>query len=250
MKTACAQVPKTVDLPSFIAATNAATETLELFHLLTEALTGLDFDCVSFYTISSHFQGVNIRDTQLSYNYPDKYTANKYKELYSAGDPVVTYSLISNGPARWDDLIAGGSNHAKNLQLLEGRRDVGLYSGISIPLRSVNGVSAALELASSFQIRRSDLSVSMASLFATQFFTCIVSLLLEPEKFEIVRLTPMEREVLQLIAKGMTKQRASVELDVSLYAVDFHCRNILKKYKTKKIIVAAVNANLQGQIHV
>ena len=43
------------------------------------------------------------------------------------------------------------------------------------------------------------------------------------------RLTPREREIIQLIAEGRTHQEAAGILNISVRTVDTHCVNIMKK---------------------
>jgi ATP/maltotriose-dependent transcriptional regulator MalT len=46
------------------------------------------------------------------------------------------------------------------------------------------------------------------------------------------RLSPREREVLCLIAAGLTGEAIAARLDVSRHAVVFHCRSLFKKTGT------------------
>jgi len=49
------------------------------------------------------------------------------------------------------------------------------------------------------------------------------------------KLTRRETEVLNELAKGITRQEAADILFISKYAIDFHCTNIFKKFKTDRI---------------
>ncbi len=49
------------------------------------------------------------------------------------------------------------------------------------------------------------------------------------------KLTRRETEVLILLAEGKSRQEAADILCISKYAIDFHCTNIFKKFKTDRI---------------
>lgn len=60
-------------------------------------------------------------------------------------------------------------------------------------------------------------------------------------------LTPRERELLQLIAEGMSNKEAAVRLNLSLYTVETHRRHILEKlnlHSTADVILYAVRKGL------
>lgn len=50
------------------------------------------------------------------------------------------------------------------------------------------------------------------------------------------RLTPGEQRVLHLLAQGHTRKMVSEILGTSANAVDFHCKNLFKKFKSNKLI--------------
>jgi DNA-binding NarL/FixJ family response regulator len=56
------------------------------------------------------------------------------------------------------------------------------------------------------------------------------------EKLEVPpRLTHREYEVLQLLGTGLSRKEVANELNLSQYSVDFHCKNIFKKFNDNKI---------------
>lgn len=58
----------------------------------------------------------------------------------------------------------------------------------------------------------------------------------------LVELTNKERQVLKAVSMGQTKRRIAESMGVTNHAIDFHYRNIMKKYQVKKIVVAVVKA--------
>ena len=61
-------------------------------------------------------------------------------------------------------------------------------------------------------------------------------------------LTPREKEVLLLVAEGMTNKDIAVELSLSESTVKIHIQHVLKKLNLKGRVQAAVYAMEQGWI--
>ncbi len=57
----------------------------------------------------------------------------------------------------------------------------------------------------------------------------------EPETESRPRLTKTEVEVLKLLGSGLTRQEAADKTNRSLYAIEFHCKNLFKKFNTNRI---------------
>ncbi len=52
---------------------------------------------------------------------------------------------------------------------------------------------------------------------------------------EIPNLTKTEVEVLRLLATGLTRQEAADKMNRSMYAVEFHCKNLMRKFGNNRI---------------
>ncbi len=62
-----------------------------------------------------------------------------------------------------------------------------------------------------------------------------------PKKL-IPRLTKTEIEVLKLLGSGLLRKEVADRMNKSTYTVDFHCKNLLKKFNTNKMPVLLVEA--------
>lgn len=63
-----------------------------------------------------------------------------------------------------------------------------------------------------------------------------------------VRLTGKELQVLKSVSRGEAKRSIAESMGVTNHAVDFHYRNIMKKYQVNKGVVAVVKAIKEGVI--
>ena len=58
----------------------------------------------------------------------------------------------------------------------------------------------------------------------------------------VPRLTPRELEVLQLLGTGLARKEVAQELNLSMYSVGFHCKNLIRKFNGDKIHVVIAEA--------
>lgn len=57
----------------------------------------------------------------------------------------------------------------------------------------------------------------------------------EPELSSGPKLTKTELDVLKLLGAGLSRKEAADEMNRSMYAIDFHCKNLFKKFNTNRI---------------
>ena len=58
----------------------------------------------------------------------------------------------------------------------------------------------------------------------------------------IPKLTKTEIEVLKLLGSGLLRKEVADRMDKSTYTVDFHCKNLLKKFNTNKMPTLLIEA--------
>jgi len=55
------------------------------------------------------------------------------------------------------------------------------------------------------------------------------------DRGDFPNLTKTELEVLKLLAEGITRQETADRMNRSMYTIEFHCKNILKKFNNNRI---------------
>ena len=102
-------------------------------------------------------------------------------------------------------------------------------------------------------IEGSDLEKAIITVYeGGKFFSPIVTNILaetvvRPESPELGEITPREKEVLQLVAKGNSTKQIADQLNISIRTVESHRINMLKKMKvnnTAELIVKAIELKL------
>ena len=64
----------------------------------------------------------------------------------------------------------------------------------------------------------------------------------------VTNLTPREKEVLRLLASGITNRQIAIQLKISEPTIEFHIGNIFKKIDVRSRVEAAVWANTKHLI--
>jgi DNA-binding NarL/FixJ family response regulator len=67
-----------------------------------------------------------------------------------------------------------------------------------------------------------------------------------PEALEAVRMTPREREVINLIAEGLANKEIAARLDIATHTVKSHVRNIMEKLTLHTRLQIAAYAHRDG----
>lgn len=57
----------------------------------------------------------------------------------------------------------------------------------------------------------------------------------ESETGSVPKLTKTEVEVLKMLGSGRTRKKAAEEMNRSMYSVEFHCKNMFRKFNTNRI---------------
>lgn len=223
------------ELELYVEQAVAVKSVPELFQVFTDAMGRIGFEVTSFQLVRGH-HGLQTDPT-----------TNQWP--VSTGKCVCTASEVSEEPLLKYALAESGAffvDHAR-MQCVEPPLSDEAGSIMCIPLRGVGG-SFALIKASAVQGVTNKVSSALgyANAIAVVFYNKFCEMKVEPLNF--VDLTMRELQVLRQVAKGDTKNKIAESMGVTNHAVDFHYRNILKKYGTNRILVAVVKAMERGNI--
>jgi DNA-binding CsgD family transcriptional regulator len=65
----------------------------------------------------------------------------------------------------------------------------------------------------------------------------------ETENLEQVVVTPREREVVHLLAKGLSSRKIAVELQISFHTVESYRKHLLQKFNARTTVEMVLKAN-------
>lgn len=240
-----------VELLTFIEQSNSVASVDELYQGLEKALMSLcGYDRVIFSLMSDHHSIGLPAGHGIMRNYPDDWMRHYIEKGYEHIDPVRRFGFRHVGPFIWDSLPLVTSLHPKQIVCMEECRSAGFHFGAAICLRGVDGELGGLGVASSAPSgRQSDTEaryrLGVLNVIATQFYTAFVALNQRggtPPAGSPVVLTQRELEVLRLMARALKDDAIAGDLGISRHAVDFHVRNILRKFATSSRLSAVIKA--------
>jgi DNA-binding NarL/FixJ family response regulator len=152
-----------------------------------------------------------------------------------------------------DIALPDGSGISLTRQLLEIRPDLGviLYTGDSDADKLVEGLDSgargyALKAGSMSELTAAIESVAGGGSYVDPRLDRV--LLAEPSTAREPTLSPREKEVINLMAEGMTAEAIANELRVSIETVRTHSRNVIRKLRARNRVHAIAIALQRGEI--
>jgi LuxR family quorum-sensing transcriptional regulator LasR len=180
-------------------------------------------------------------------DYPDAWRTRYDAESYAAVDPVVQHCLNANRPLLWD---RDNYRRPSESEFFEEAAAHGLQQGLALPLHGPRGEAGMLCLKPSESGPRATAtmieSLPMATLLRDYAMEGVLKARIECST--PVHLTSREKEVLQWSAAGKTTWEISMILSCTTSAIDFHFKNIRRKFQVSSRQMAVLKAIQQKSI--
>ena len=180
-------------------------------------------------------------------NYPVTWRNHYDSQAYAAIDPIVHHCLNSNLPLLWNR-----ENYRQPAEsaFFEEAAMHGLQLGLALPLHGPRG-EAGMFCLKPYERGPRSLSAIIHSLpMATLLRDYVIERLLrgQAENHAVVHLTSREKEVLQWSAAGKTSWEIATILSSTTSAIDFHFKNIRRKFQVSSRQMAMLKAIQQKLI--
>ena len=238
------RVADVLDLERYAEQIEAVATSSVLLEKFSEAMAQLGFEETVFQPLIGHAEPVTEAEVESSMPQAQAAHPHVFERPYQ-DDPVVRDALTHTG-AFYIKSDRSTISQRESLGLVEDPPENG--AEICIPLRGSGGTFALVQ-AKTTRNRTERLNsyvLGLAQAVASIFYSKLCALRADVRPH--VYLTCKERQVLAFVAKGHTKNAIAETMGVTNHAVDFHFRNILKKYETNRIVVAVVKAMRGGVI--
>lgn len=181
---------------------------------------------------------IAVDEPYITATYPDDWVTRYLEMNYIEFDPVVTDGLRGILPLDWNT-VRNGSRKIRHF--FEESREFGLAKqGLSIPVHGAHGDTGLFTV----NVDHSDhawldyLKEHQTELHMFASYLHLKVLSDENVSFDNISLTTREREVLKMIASGLTRAHAADRLGISTKTVDFHLANTLEKTRTSNVVQA------------
>lgn len=246
-----------MDLTKFISCSNEAQTDEELYTCLERALFDIcGYDRVLFSLMSDH-SSLGLKEGHgIMRNYPDDWMRHYIESGYEFIDPVRRFGFRHVGPFIWDSLPLIMDLTPQQSVCMDECRDSGLYNGAAVCLRGLTGELGGIGVASSVKSGADSpedvrYRLGLFNAIAQQFYVVFCALhdmRKAVDECEVV-LTSREIEVIRHMARAKKDDCIAYEMNMSRHAVDFHVRNILKKFNAPNrmyAVMKAVNSGFLG----
>nr|7R3I_A Chain A, PROSS optimized variant of RhlR with 61 mutations [Pseudomonas aeruginosa PAO1]7R3I_B Chain B, PROSS optimized variant of RhlR with 61 mutations [Pseudomonas aeruginosa PAO1] len=220
------------------------TDSQEVFAVLEKEVRRLGFDYYA-YCVRHPIPFTRPRIFMFG-NYPPAWQEHYQAQNYFAIDPTIRHCLRSGNHIVWsDDLFADAQ------ELWDDARDYGLRHGATHSCMAPNGVMGFLSVARSSPAisphEREELRLRMRCLIELLHQT-LTELNHPSLQSNPVCLSHREREILQWTADGKSSGEIAIILSISESTVNFHHKNIQKKFDAPNKTLAAAYAAALGLI--
>lgn len=247
-----------MSLEKFILQSNEIREFDDLYTLLEETLVTLcGFDRVIFSLISDHTSISLKAGHGIMRNYPDEWMKHYVQKGYEHIDPVRQFGFRHVGPYIWDSLPLVMNLSSRQSLCMNQCREAGFFNGAAVALRGLPGELAGIGVASSTRSsseteREICRKLSLFNMIAQQFYAVFCNLHERKHRptEDPINLTQREMEIIQQLARAKKDDAIACDLNLSKHAVDFHVRNLLKKFNAHNRMAVVLKAINGGVINI
>ncbi|MFJ2684001.1 autoinducer binding domain-containing protein [Pseudomonas sp. NPDC087342] len=184
------------------------------------------------------------KDATIISNYPERWRSRYDEHHYADIDPVVSHSFKSSLPLIWTEEIYTST---PALEFLEEASSHDMRQGVTLPIHSPQAQVGMLSLKWDSTHKTQYLEhvqVTLPYAMALRDFALQSAIHhLTKEHQPVTHLTKRELEVIKWSAAGKTTWEISIILSCSYAAIDFHFRNIRKKFKVNTRHQAIIKAH-------
>jgi len=232
-------------IQGFIEKTRLARHPVQLKTLFMQAIADEGYEnAVLASTVNKQLDYISW--DEFPRGYLDAYRAQRWDKI----DPVLAHIQVARKPFRWSDVVGRTKLTRPQLRFLHECRELGVHSGITVPL---HGPGSRVDLVSLSLRHQHDIPEErLPYLYAmtVQFWLRQNELTPPPEvsDADIPHLTAQELECLRWCKEGKTNWEIGALFGVSEKTVEWHLTNVMKKLNANNRIMAVVIALQKGLI--
>lgn len=237
-----------MELMEFFEASNKAQNIADLTGYLYQALAEYGYDrCLCIATDNHRPDTLTVPGGTPRYTL--EYVENYKKNNCAIVDPVLKVLPRINAPFTWEQVHQMPLGK-KQKEVMNLRRDLIPGRVLMLPIRHRDPRMVGMGIAGpSAEARINTAALSQLYAISNQFYSCYAHLTdageLELDEF---KLSPREKEILQLCARGMNNSAIAELLTISAKTVEFHLSSIFRKMDVSNRTGAALKAANLGLI--
>ncbi len=173
------------------------------------------------------------------------------EEAYADHDPLVKDCLSARLPLQWTENYRANSLSARETEMMNDAKDIGLRKGLVIPIHGPRGELGIFSLYSDLEdgefTRLTATTKYEAQVLAYHLHDAACRVLATREAVPMpIPLTDREVEILRWTAAGKTAWEIGSILSISERTVNFHVQNVMEKFGVHNKTHAAAKAMGMG----
>jgi DNA-binding CsgD family transcriptional regulator len=229
-------------LDEFVATSSRAKSEAALASLYLKAIEDEGYQNAVF------AKARNQRLTAIPWNhFPVGYSRNYIRAEWDKIDPIVQYVHSARRPFLWSDVCARSSLSDRQRTFLEDCRDLGVHSGLTIPLHGPGSDVDLISLSLRDQRRIAPERLPLLHALTVQYRFRLRELQGEPLGVAS-SLTSKETECLKWCKEGKTNWEIGEIISISEKTVEFHLSNTIRKLGVSNRVTAVVKGIQLGII--
>ncbi|MCS3695026.1 DNA-binding CsgD family transcriptional regulator [Bradyrhizobium elkanii] len=230
------------NLETFIESTQSVASAAVLKKLFLTAIAEEGYENVVFARANNR-RLVSVPWSEFPTGYLDTYRAEEWDRI----DPVVQRAPSARGPFRWTDTQPRSGFNKQEKTFFEQCRELGVHSGITIPIRGIGNEVDLISLSLRTQDRLPPDRTTHIYMLSVQYWLKYCELTDRREQ-ETVALTSQELECLRWCKEGKTNWEIGEILHISEKTVEFHLSNGMRKLGAANRITAVIIGIKRGLI--
>ncbi|WFU62668.1 helix-turn-helix transcriptional regulator [Bradyrhizobium brasilense] len=223
-----------LSLETFIENTQNVTSTAVLKKLFLSAVAEEGYENAVFAQANNR-RLVSIPWSEFPAGYLDTYKAEEWDRI----DPVVQRAPSARGLFKWSDTGVGGGFTKKQKTFFEQCRELGVHSGITIPIRGMGHGVDLISLSLRTPDKLAPDRMTYVYMLSVQYWLKYCGLVGRQDE-QTIALTSQERECLRWCKEGKTNWEIGEILSISEKTVEFHLSNGMRKLGASNRITAVI----------
>ncbi|NRP70947.1 Transcriptional activator protein LasR [Ensifer psoraleae] len=237
-----------VELARFLDQTDGVAKSGQLFESLSAFALNFEFPWIAYRPYAADHTFKPLRRNPAIVSYPDEWQEHYVKMGYDRIDPIIKKSRKQARAFRWTEVYDDVSTTEVERRFFDEAAAFGLKSGVSVPLHGPDGGFAIMNFARPSYLHLQNKTITYLQFAAIQFHLTVAEFANRSDLTKSPTLSPRERECILWVARGKSSWDIGRILNISANTVNFHIKNITRKFDVTNRTVAALKAVSLGII--
>ena len=236
-------------LEAYVAETQACETDEALFEVFDQFCAGFGADISAYFVVAAHLRSTRTEDGLIRQTFPENWIDRYFQQGFLKIDPMIEQIRREAKPFHWFEVGNKFNIDARQKAFLQELKAAGVQDGLAVPVFGPMGSIAYFAFASlkqPFSLNEDDEALIQFACLQTHNRYFELTNMFDDE--EIKPLSPREKEVLVLVADGLSNSAIAENLNVTENTVDTMIRRVFAKLGVHNRICAVLKGIGAGVI--